>query len=107
MNMGANDTKGVKDTWQGHGGMCTCGFCGGHGRWHGFFLLRVLITIIIILLIFMAGVRFGELKAYVGGFHNGPMMEGGYRYYNSQPMMGTAPVAPPAPNTPVTVTSTP
>jgi hypothetical protein len=71
--------NGSKNPMHSHDGMCNGAFCRSGGGWHGFFLFRVLLTIIIVMVVFMAGVRFGELKAIVmGDRHGGYMMYRGY-----------------------------
>jgi hypothetical protein len=83
---------------RGHGLTCDCGVCGGGGRWHGFYLLRVLLTIIILMLVFMAGVRFGELKALMMGGRGYMMYNHGYmpaKPYMTVPSGTSTPVASP------------
>jgi len=73
-----NGTNGLKNSgngWHGHDGECAGAFCRTGGGFHGFFLFRTLLMVIILMVVFMAGVRFGELKQFVlGGCHYGGYM---------------------------------
>ncbi len=54
---------------------CGCGGFGSHGRHWTFFLLRVLITIIILMMVFWFGVAAGRLSGIGWGRY---MMDNGY-----------------------------
>jgi hypothetical protein len=48
--------------------------CGSYGSYHGGHgILRIILGIIILVFVFWAGVRLGELKAYFGGYGNHAM----------------------------------
>lgn len=77
----------------GHGGMC----CGNHayggglgGGHHRFFILRMLLGIIILVIVFSVGVKVGELKGQLEGRYGDYGMMGGNYFYNryapGQPM---------------------
>ena len=93
------------------GEMCDCGcpgcWGGSMGGWHGHHgLLRILIGIMIVLGAFFVGIKFGEIRAILGGYGGGERhsyyMMGGYGPMNGwygMPMMMhstqmTAPAAP-------------
>jgi hypothetical protein len=60
------------------GSGCGCG-CGGHGSRGLFFLLRVLITIIILMMVFWFGLAVGRMSDGYG--RGGYMIERGYGIY--------------------------
>jgi hypothetical protein len=77
-----------------NGGTCTCG-CGTGGRHWTFFLLRVLITILILMVVFWFGLAVGRMSS---GYARGAMlMRRGYAYPmgmqnaagGAMPMMGS------------------
>lgn len=100
---GAN--SGMCAMCQAHGGACSCASChgwGGQYRW-----LRILIGIVVMLIVFSAGVKLGEWKGIVesqSGYYGGRMMapygwngNGGYgpggmmRWYYGNPGSSTQP----------------
>ena len=101
------------DTVENKGGKCTCGekccgsigsaWCPGgfHSGWPSV-ILRVVLALIILSVVFIAGVKLGEFKValegYVGGGRGYHMMGGGRCYYmgsgmmrNSAPLQATIP----------------
>ena len=77
-------------------GACECPWCTGamhrhgYGNWHGFVILRVLLSVIVVVAAFWIGLKLGQLQSayynsgYSGGYGNYRMMRG-YGY----PMMGS------------------
>lgn len=72
------DCHGCKCAAGGANG-CGCGCGHWHGR-HGFFILRIVIAIIVVVAAFWIGMRLGELRAayYGAGYGRGHQMMGGY-----------------------------
>jgi hypothetical protein len=71
-------------------GGCGCGR-GGHGRHWTFFLLRTLLTVLILMIVFWFGVVAGRIGS---GYYGRPMMMGGYGYGSSGMMMGAGTAMP-------------
>lgn len=77
--------------------MCSCGCCGGGsgwmghgGMWHGghrhgvWFIVRLILLIILLSIVFGAGVKLGELRAAFGGYGwSGYGMMGSPYYYDN------------------------
>ncbi len=97
-----------------------CAYCGNRwGKWHGFFIIRIIVAIILAIVIFWGGFMLGELHAALGGYgdygyggwghgfgwsmmgeNNGPMPFYYYRSVGNQVPVNNAPTTP----TPTTVT---
>lgn len=63
----------------------TCNCAGGHGGHWTFFLLRTLLTILILMVIFWFGVQVGRMSSGGYGARSEFMMRGGYG--RAMPMM--------------------
>jgi hypothetical protein len=71
---------GAGDAMKGRMGSCSCGSGCGYGKMRFLYLLRILVTLIILIIVFWCGFRLGALRASFGrGYRSYPMMgQGGY-----------------------------
>ncbi len=57
-----------KEQSMGHGDMCNCGWC-MHNHMHGhfgFWIVKLLVALVVLLFVFWLGVKVGEVKSFVG-----------------------------------------
>jgi hypothetical protein len=85
----------------GHGDMCHCGMCcAGMGHMHGhfgFWIVKLLVALVVLLFVFWLGVKVGEVKTYMEAGRY-PMRANMMYYSNGG---GTSLVSPAHPITPI------